>query len=246
MLYSMTVSIVYFDVTLWEKLLHLTESRYGGKNVAIPTKLHPASKSLKADLVKFIDTHTQYICEVPSFRGEMIVNLPDEYISPYAVVDVRNPNVLDFMFLMESTRIAVEECNLLFTKIYEVMREQSSELIMFMISDKDQMQSTDSPTSAPLGFALKGSCLSNKQLRHLINTMQDECKEREISILVECYDGQWQLTVMTSEDEEPLNLLRLAHGTWSKISKMGKLCILCNVDRYMYTVFKNEVHTKPK
>ena len=31
---------------------------------------------------------------------------------------------------------------------------------------------------------------------------------------------------MTSEDGEPLNLLRLAHGTWSKISKMGKLCIL--------------------
>ena len=47
-----------------------------------------------------------------------------------------------------------------------------------------------------------------------------------IHILVECYDGQWQLTVMTSEDSDPLNLLRLAHGTWSKISKMGKICIL--------------------
>ena len=35
-LYSMTVSIVYFDITLWEKLLHLTESKYGGKNVVIP------------------------------------------------------------------------------------------------------------------------------------------------------------------------------------------------------------------
>ena len=172
MLYSMTVSVVYFDITLWEKLPHLTESKYGSENVAIPTKLHPASKSLKADLVKFIDAHTQYICEVPSFRGEMIVNVPDEYISPYAVVDVPNPNVLDFMFLMELTQIAVEVCNLLFTKIHEVMREQSSELIMFVISDKDRMQSTDSPMSAPLGFALKGSCLSNKQVHHLINTMQ--------------------------------------------------------------------------
>ena len=56
--------------------------------------------------------------------------------------------------------------------------------------------------------------------------MRDECKKREIPILAECYDGQWQLTVMTSEDGEPLNQLRLAHGTWSKISKMGKLHIL--------------------
>ena len=105
-------------------------------------------------------------------------------------------------------------------------REQSSELIMFMISDKDRMQSTESPMSAPLGFALKGSCLFNKQLHHLINTVWDECKKIEIPILAECYDGQWQLTVMTSEDGEPLNMLRLAHGTWSKISKMGKLHIL--------------------
>ena len=64
------------------------------------------------------------------------MNLLDEYISPYAV-DVPTTNVLDFMFLMESSQMAVEECNLLFTKIHEVMREQSSELIMFVISDKD-------------------------------------------------------------------------------------------------------------
>ena len=175
-------------------------------------------------MVKFINTHTQYICEVPSFRGEMIVDLPDEYISPYSSVVLPNPNLLDFMFVMEMNRIAVEECNLLFTKIHEVMREQSSELVMFIISDKDRMQ-----TSAPLGFALKGFCLSNKQLRHLINTTQNECKRKGIAILVECYDGQWQLTVMTSEDGELLNLLRLAHGTWSKIRKMGKLCILKEV-----------------
>ena len=88
------------------------------------------------------------------------------------------------------------------------------------------MQTWDSPTPAHLGFALRGSCLSNKQLCHLINTMRDECKKRGIPIFMECYDGQWQLTVMTSEYGEPLNLLRLAHGTWSKVSKMGKLCIL--------------------
>ena len=163
-LYSTTLSVVYFDANLWEKLLNLTESKYGEQNVAIPTKLHPSNKSVKSDMVKFIDTHTQYDCEVPSFKGEMIVNLPDEYISPYSSVDLPNPNVLDFMFVLEMTRIAVEECNLLFTKIHEVMREQSCELVMFFISDKDRMQISDSPTLAPLGFALKGSCLSNKQL----------------------------------------------------------------------------------
>ena len=58
MLYSTTLSVVYFDANLWEKLLNLTESKYGEQNVAIPMKLHPSSKSLKSDMVKFIDTHT--------------------------------------------------------------------------------------------------------------------------------------------------------------------------------------------
>ena len=31
---------------------------------------------------------------------------------------------------------------------------------------------------------------------------------------------------MTSEGDEPLNILGLAHGTWSKISKMDKLRII--------------------
>ena len=132
-LYIMTVSIVYFNVKLWEKLLQLTESKYGAENVPILMKLHPSSKSLKSDLVKFINTHTHQMCEVPSFRGEIIVNLPDEYISPYVPVNIPTPNVLDFMFVIELSWIAVEECNVLFTKIHEVMREQSSDLIMFVI-----------------------------------------------------------------------------------------------------------------
>ena len=76
---------------------------------------------------------------------------------------------------------------------------------MFVISDKDCLQDDLSSTSGPVAFALKGSCLLNKQLCHLINTIRDECKRRQIPMLVECYDGRWQLTVMTTESGYPLN-----------------------------------------
>ena len=68
--------------------------------------------------------------------------------------------------------------------------------------------------------------MTNKQLQHLIDTVRDECKRREIPILVECYDGQWQLTVMTTERGYPLNKLRLAHLTWSRVGKMSKQHLL--------------------
>ena len=69
----------------------------------------------------------------------------------------------------------------------------------------------------PLGYALKGRCLSNAYLCHLINT-----EKHKIDILVECYDGQWQLTVMTTEKGEPLNEMHVAQATWCRISKLSK------------------------
>ena len=63
--------------------------------------------------------------------------------------------------------------------------------------------------------------MSNKELRHLINTVWNSLKERNIAILVECYDGQWQNTVMMTEGK-PLNKLRLVQNIWSHISRLSK------------------------
>ena len=65
----------------------------------------------------------------------------------------------------------------------------------------------------PVGYALKGRCLSNADLHHLINTVRNKLKEHKINILMECYNGQWQLTVMTTEKGEPLNEMRVAQAT---------------------------------
>ena len=206
--------------------MNLAEEKYGGDKVSVPTKLHHASKSLKVDLINFVDTHTKCIGEFPSLCGELVISLPKEYFLSYTAILNLDENTVDVQHVMESTRIHTEECSLLFRRMHEVMREQACELIMFVISDKDHLQYDLSPTSGPVAFALKDSCLSNKQLHHLIDTVRDECKRRQIPILVECYDGQWQLTVMTTESGYPLNKLRLVHSTWSRVGKMSKQHLL--------------------
>ena len=98
-----------------------------------------------------------------------------------------------------------DESRNLFQCIHDVLRSQASELLVFMINDKDRLQTDDVPNSMPLGYALKGWCLSNADLHHLINTARNKLKEHKINILAKCYDGQWQVTVMTTEKGEPLN-----------------------------------------
>ena len=78
----------------------------------------------------------------------------------------------------------------------------------------------------PLAYALKGRCLSNSELRNLINKVRNTLHEREINVLCEIYDGQWQYTVMHNEHGNPLNMLRVSTSTWSRISKLSKARIV--------------------
>ena len=114
--------------------------------------------------MNFVDPHTRCIREFPPLCGELVVSLPREYFSPYTAIPNLDENTVDMQHVMESARIHAEECSLLFKRMHEVMREQACDLIMFVISDKDHLQDDLSPTSGPVAFALKGSCLSNKQL----------------------------------------------------------------------------------
>ena len=47
------------------------------------------------------------------------------------------------------------------------------------------------------------------------------CTKKNIKVLVEVYDGQWQATAMSSEHGKTLNLLCLQNLTWNPISKMS-------------------------
>ena len=60
----------------------------------------------------------------------------------------------------------------------------------------------------------------------MINKLRDVLKLHNIKVLAECYDGQWQNTVMVSEDGFPLNRLRLQNSSWNKVSKMSKTHLL--------------------
>ena len=126
-------------------------------------------------------------------------------MSPYALT---SPFIVEPLRLKEINRDIIMLCDQsrnLFQRIHDVLRSQASELLVFMINDKDRLQTDDVPNSMPPGYALKGQCLSNADLRHLINTVRNKLKEHKINILAECYDGQWQVTVMTTEKGEPLN-----------------------------------------
>ena len=195
-------------------------------------------------MLNFISTHSRLVCEVPLFRGELEANLPEFYISPYSSTSLFLEHKFDFLHIFALSGLIADEAQILIQKIHDVLRLQATELLVFIISDKDRLQHSESPNRMPIAYALKDRCLSNHELRFLINKLRDTLLERQIKVLCEIYDGQWQYTVMhdedgnplnrqrvssgiwSSEDGNPLNRQRVSSGIWSRISKLSKSRVL--------------------
>ena len=184
------------------------------------------SKLLKKEMDTFVRTHTKFVAEVPSFRGETVISMPANYISPYISLPNISSLTLDAGLLIKSNSIIAEEAALIFSRIHEVLHVQACEVVVFMICCKDRIQDGIVPNTIPLAYALKGKSLSNVQLHYMINKLRNILKEKGIDVLGECYDGQWQNTVMNSQEGNPLTLLRLQNSTWSRVSKLSRCKIL--------------------
>ena len=122
-------------------------------------------------------------------------------------------NKPDYLYMFGMSCLIADDAELLLRKIHDVLRLQATELLVFMISDKERLQNSLVPNSMPLAYALKGRCLSNSELRYLINKVRNTLHERKIKVLCEIYDGQWQYMVMHNEDGNPLNRLRVSTET---------------------------------
>ena len=221
-LQSTTLIEVDFDPILWNKIMSLAEKKYGIPKPVVSMQLHEESKSLRLEMMNFIRTHSRLVCEMPLLRGEMKINLPEFYISPYLMTSIFLENKPNFLHMFARSCLIADETELLLQKIHNVLKLQATELLVFMISDKDRLQDSLASNSMPLAYALKGRCLSNSELRYLIKKVRNTLHERKIKVLCEIYDGQWQYRAMYDQDGNPLNRLRVSISTWSRISKLSK------------------------
>ena len=124
--------------------------------------------------------------------------------------------------LMKTTLIAAEECVIMLKKIHTILCVEATEALMFIITNSERIGSGGMSTSLPLAYALKGNSLNNAQLRYLINKCRNILKERNITVLVECYDGQWHKTVVYNQDGEPLTQMGVARDVWNTVCWLSK------------------------
>ena len=101
------------------------------------------------------------------------------------------------------------------------LRSQASEIVVFMATNKNRIQTDSIPYSFPVAYAMKGSSMSNDDLRFMVKHLHEEFRKCSIPILTEVYDGQWHQHITTDSDGNCLTKLSW-HHRWQEVSTYSK------------------------
>ena len=169
---------VRFDEDLWLKMLQIARDLHGGEKPKVPTKLHPETKTLRADISAFIERNCTLVCEISSLFGIEGVLRQSELLSPYSFCEVRPKNKVDVAFVEKKCKTITIEAKPLFEDIHNTLRQEAQEVLVFILSDHNRDHEEFIPYSLPLGYAMKGKNLSNSELRYLVDKCRCTLREK--------------------------------------------------------------------
>ena len=195
---------------------------YGDIKPNVPTKLHPMVPKLKDDVKTYIQTNTSFFLECPSLTGVEGCLVQDKAIpSAYAVTPNIVFNEIDHTDVDFKVAVVTNESKRFFDGAHIVLRNQASEVLVFMATNKDRLQSETVPYSLPVAYAMKGSSMTNEDLRYMLDILRLEFQKREIPILCEVFDGQWHNHITHDGNGKSVTKLGLRHK-WQEISNYLK------------------------
>ena len=175
--FSASVIVVNYDNILWESIFKIMEELYGPEKPVIPTRLHGHLKDLRVTIAESKKTHSHLMCEVPTVTGEAgNITLDPHFKSPYSPVPGRINMCSTLEDITEMNTNLSQKAIAAFKGCHQVLRDPGKELLVFMLTDKDQKYDRNVPYSFPVAYALKGSSMTNSHLKYTVDTLRNELK----------------------------------------------------------------------
>ena len=220
---STTFFHLEFDSSLWNLIQVEMEDLYDSESPVRRSKLSDKTKVLKQKLETYTETKVQLLAEIPSIKMKECRSLTSEDDTPYFGTvsniereDCENMNIVDRlqMLLMES-----EEC---LKTGHQLSRRKANEVLVWVLSNKDRLWSSELPNSVPIAYGLKDYKFSAEAMRKACNYVLGECARRGLKIPLLAFDGQWCSLMVRDSEGEPLTQLQLQKDVWNSVAKLKK------------------------
>ena len=219
---SITSFRFYDDKTTLEALLCTAEDLYRSVKPFVPVRLHMSTNCNKEKLKTYIATHTSFFVQCVLVTGEYgHLNPSTEIDSTYAVTPNHNLGLVQHNDVDFQTAVITSESQKFFNCAHTVLRKKVTEVVVFMATNKDRVQTDSTPYAFPVVYAIKGSSMSNYDLCYMVSEVRKEFEKREIPILCEVYDGQWHNYITMYSDGNCLTKLSWRHK-WQEVMSFSK------------------------
>ena len=203
-----------FDEELWNKIWNETCKKYDVINTVKPKHLDIFIPQMKHDLDRYIEEYVKLICELPSitaYESETEINYRIK--NPHKKTSHHKVGIPDELLIVNNIVEACEKAKDITNQSFELSGKKASEILTFILSDSDREKSKYGVDHIPIAYGLKGPSLNVKTMWKMIKDVRNKCKEKNINILTEVSDGQWNKIITSDIDVNPLTKMPLQKQT---------------------------------
>ena len=220
---SVIVFTLQFGKEMWEKIWKEIKDRFDTFDPKRPTFLNPKRKDIIRDLKQYIDLNSAFLCEVPKIIASPIGNLRGSTIlGPFRLVYSCAKELKPYAINVERIDETAERYVETIEEGYNLCRKLATELITFLLTDTDREYNKKYPAHNPIAYAMKGKHLSMTQMRQMIETVRNNCKEEKVKIGCEVSDGQFKDMACRSINNEPLTWMQWQKDNWNRQMKLPR------------------------
>lgn len=222
---STTFHKVHFDEVLWERILGEATALNDKHGIVKHTRSRPQLKSLKELLSSFVKTNVEFLCEVPSLH--MIDSMLSVRLTPSSPFNKACPvdraerecSQDDIISTASHTKTVLETG-------YHLSRRKATEVMVWVLTNKDRNSSLEIPCSLPIAYGLKDYRLSAKEMRDATDYVLEKCHEKGIHVVGFYTDGQWISLMHRDNNDNLLTLVQLQKDAWVSTKGLGKVDLI--------------------
>ena len=215
-----------FDEDLWDRLWLRIKHFLDKPRPAASRWMKDIANEFRDDFNTYIEEKTEIIGEVPIVST---AEDPTQFLystsrfSPYhKPKGQRNRDGPDIDDVRDMIKTMYSRAKKLIKDAYHISREEACEIIAFVAADGSRLPRPDLPRHIPIAYGLKGHSLPMFTMRQMIHDVRNECRDNNVNVRCEVYDGQFLNLVRYTENGSPLTKLSFLQWFFKHLQQWSK------------------------
>ena len=204
---SLSIIESEYDEDTWKLIWRQLRLLYNNNNPKSPQTITSIQKRLYPLIDHHIENNTRMLAEIPKLNGKMSEFTKQNRFTPYNIPNIHTERELSVILCRSFKETAVELSEIIESGI-NFLRVEASEILAFVVTDSERIIKPGIPPHLPVAYGLRGSSLTMKTMRDMVNQIRDELKNLNATVLCEVYDGQFHPIIVKNEKGEPLTRIQ--------------------------------------